>query len=339
MIAIKKYNISFPVAELGNCNSLSECKLYCNDPVNQDTCISFAKQKGFYKQQSSAIENSLMLVAKNELGCDSKDSCKILCGQQDNWQKCGDFAKKYHLGNNHNNATDASILQEAKQILGCESKDLCLGFCQLESNRQKCDEFVKVVGLKGGEEKIGPGGCTSAQSCNDYCSNPANFQTCTSFASSQGQDFKGPGGCNSFESCISYCQSHLNECMGFLKDRSLMQGSIIPLIASSGAVVDTNLRKTKFEKVCQTNPHQCEQIKQNNPALYDCYMQGKVWDGKNCTEQLSTVLISRQTQEVKCKSGGGSCEWSGDYCKCNGYKGAYPNGGPDSKRTIGADPF
>ena len=41
------YDITFPIPELGNCASYSECRNYCEDPVNHNSCINFAKSKGF----------------------------------------------------------------------------------------------------------------------------------------------------------------------------------------------------------------------------------------------------------------------------------------------------
>ena len=43
----KKYNITFPIEELGSCSDLASCKQYCEDPVNSTACINFAKKKGF----------------------------------------------------------------------------------------------------------------------------------------------------------------------------------------------------------------------------------------------------------------------------------------------------
>ena len=39
----QKHGITFPIAELGNCTNFSDCRNYCEDPVNRDTCIDFAK--------------------------------------------------------------------------------------------------------------------------------------------------------------------------------------------------------------------------------------------------------------------------------------------------------
>src|SRR5256885_2273465 len=68
--ASQKYGITFPVAELGNCGSLAECRAYCQVEANHQACADFAKRKGFYKDKSQ----TLLADAKTELGCDSEMS-------------------------------------------------------------------------------------------------------------------------------------------------------------------------------------------------------------------------------------------------------------------------
>jgi hypothetical protein len=185
--AIKKYNLIFPVAELGNCGSLTECKNFCEDLSNISACINFAKQKGFYKAPPSPpSEATLLEVAKQELGCDSKEACQQFCGLQENWLKCGEFAKKHKLGKppEKSEASSSAVLEKAKQFLGCGSLDQCKSFCSKVENRTKCDEFAKVMStlkraipslpLKPGE---GRGGeninidtklCGSLEACKEY---------------------------------------------------------------------------------------------------------------------------------------------------------------------------
>src|SRR5262245_3524814 len=83
----KKYNITFPVAELGNCASLDECKTYCAVPANQTACTNFAKSHGFYK--APPTQSEILAAAQSELGCSTQDECKAFCGLQENWIKCG----------------------------------------------------------------------------------------------------------------------------------------------------------------------------------------------------------------------------------------------------------
>lgn len=222
--AVKKYNITFPIKELGGCTNLTECQKFCDDPINHDTCLNFAKSKGFYKEtQSTTNEAQILSAAKSELGCSSKEECMQLCQKQENVDKCSNFAKRHNLGGGETaDPGQAEILAKAKQILGCDSKEACMQFCAKSENQQKCSEFAKQVGLRGGNQMSGPGGCHSGETCRAYCSDPNHFNDCQQFAKEHssgdhqgGSHFHGPGGCDSEASCRSYCQQHQSECQHF----------------------------------------------------------------------------------------------------------------------------
>ncbi|OGE25653.1 hypothetical protein A2780_03675 [Candidatus Daviesbacteria bacterium RIFCSPHIGHO2_01_FULL_41_45] len=217
----KKYGVTFPVVDLGNCTSVGECRVYCEDPSNRDSCLAYAKQKGFYKEDEVKKQQEAVLgAAKSELGCGSKEECAQFCSQENNWEKCGDFAKKKKLkGGYVEDPKKVEVVQKAKEVLGCANYGECQGFCLKDENKNKCSDFAKLVGLRGGEEKRGPGGCLSENSCKLFCSNPDNFQECNRFgiATTQGgvvskSSFKGPGGCDSEESCRQYCTKNPQVC-------------------------------------------------------------------------------------------------------------------------------
>ncbi len=157
--AVQKYGITFPVSELGNCNSLEECKTYCEDLTNKDACISFAQKKGFYKIPKAAETGKATLIsaARSELGCESESACKEFCGQQANWEKCGEFAKKHQLGNKKPSSPPSSdILEKAKQFLGCTTIIECKTLCSKEENREKCREFSKMLSRKPAQMSSAP---------------------------------------------------------------------------------------------------------------------------------------------------------------------------------------
>lgn len=212
----KKYGIVFPIAELGNCTSLSSCREFCEDPVNQNTCVEFAKKKGFYREdkvETDIRNNDFWEKTRLELGCDSESSCRALCEQPQNFDKCSTFAKEQGLNGGHTeDPARAQILEKAKTVLGCNSYESCTLYCSQDANREKCSQFAQQVGLRGGEKRVGPGGCTSEETCAQFCSDPNNYQVCSGFTSSTGGKFSGPGGCNSEESCRAYCQTRPQEC-------------------------------------------------------------------------------------------------------------------------------
>jgi hypothetical protein len=155
---VNKYNITFPVSTLGNCADLQSCKAYCEDPVNKEACISFAKSKGFYKEPPKSegnVRSKLILEkAKVELGCNTEQDCKALCQDQSNAEKCAAFAKKYGIGKEKEDLTRKSIVEKAKSFLGCTSEETCKAFCQDSKNHEKCSQFAKMAGLTGGMVKV-----------------------------------------------------------------------------------------------------------------------------------------------------------------------------------------
>lgn len=210
-----KHGITFPVADLGNCGSVSECRTYCEDPVNQTTCVNFAKSKGLEKKvQVTDEEQGRMLTrAKITLGCDSFQSCSSLCSEAANYDKCHSFAQSQGVGGGYiANPEEKAVLGKAKEILGCDSLTACRDVCSDPANRDRCAEFAKQAGLRGGVEQRGPGGCTSPETCQSFCSDPVNYQICSGYAQGSGGKFSGPGGCDSEASCRSYCEQNPGEC-------------------------------------------------------------------------------------------------------------------------------
>lgn len=97
--AVKKYKLVFPISELGNCNSLEECKAYCADVSHKEECVSFARKKGFYREPKKDTKPNFQ-KAKEVLGCDSYESCKAFCQQTINHDKCQQFARMVGLRGN-----------------------------------------------------------------------------------------------------------------------------------------------------------------------------------------------------------------------------------------------
>lgn len=218
----KKYGVTFPIAELGNCASFSTCREYCEDATHADQCVSFAKKKGFYKEtQNDSRKKEMMEAAKTQLGCTSETSCRETCQKEENFEKCSAFSQKHGVGEGpKGNPRDKNVLQKAQQILGCNSETSCKSVCEQDVNKDKCSEFAKQTGLGGGIKKVGPGGCNSEESCRTYCEK--NRDECMKFGGGPGggspppeAQRRGPGGCSSEESCKVYCEKNPDECRKF----------------------------------------------------------------------------------------------------------------------------
>lgn len=292
-------HLTFPISELGNCSSASECKTYCDDPTHVDACVAYAKAKGFYKETVLDTEKQAVLAdAKVTLGCGDEASCRVFCADDANADTCSAFAKKHNLkggnGELHNDT-----LAKAKAAFGCDSIDSCRTFCEKAENRDTCAAFAKSNGLKGGNEKVGPGGCTSESSCTVFCSDPNNFSLCSRFttshtgSSSSQKAFTGPGGCRSESSCREYCEKNPTAC-----HLPPLSGTPRPTeIHPSGITIKPTLTP---EQYCHMYPDHCANLtptrtdSANGPTPtksptpdYTAYCQSK---GSGCTLTGSSCI-------------------------------------------------
>ncbi|MCL5016408.1 MAG: hypothetical protein M1312_02240 [Patescibacteria group bacterium] len=141
----------------------------------------------------------------------------------------------------------ANVTFPISELGNCSSQSACQTYCSDTSHMRACIQFAEKQGIvssaEASKEKAfadvlskggGPGGCTSPDSCNTYCSDINHLQACMSFAQShglsnnqisQGQKIltylqsggKMPGGCTSQDTCQTYCNdlSHAEECFAF----------------------------------------------------------------------------------------------------------------------------
>lgn len=273
--AAKKYGIIYPIVSLGNCADYTSCRNYCEDETHRNICIQYAKQKGFYEERKT---DEILMHAKTELGCNSETECKNICEKEENFEKCTNFAKKTGLVKEQIlSPKNQEILTKAKEILGCDSPQTCKSICEQEGNRQKCSEFAKQTGLKGGEEKRGPGGCNSEESCKTFCSSPDNFNECSKFKPPEGQEgqrdgpsegFRGPGGCSSESSCKEYCEKNPSECQKFGPGPEGKEGE-------RDKPPEGVKREEISEKLCKENPEKCKERFEKRPQDSTNYQESR----------------------------------------------------------------
>lgn len=341
----KKYNITFPIVELGSCNNYGECREFCEDPVNRITCEAYARSKGFYKPDAlSERQEQILAAAKSELGCTDKASCESACQQQVNFDKCSTFAQKYGIRGGHTqDPAKQEVITRAREVLGCQSYQECQGFCHREENREKCDELAKQIGLRGGEVRRGPAGCTSPETCKAYCSDPNNFNECAR-GRERGQ-FSGPGGCNSEESCRKYCTEHPAECRNFSSSMPQPIG-VLEKPEEYRSFCEKNPERCRaggMEEYCRTNPEKCsysgaqgcpEKQYRNNEGkcvpfenyteAQRCFQSGRMWIRGECRESYPsdyphpTWTMNKDTWREQCLKGP-SCRWENDSCRCENY--------------------
>jgi hypothetical protein len=137
--------ISFPIAELGNCESRQACKLYCDQSANRDACFSYAQKSGLMNKEK-VVAAKLLLSKKGPGGCDSKDSCRTYCSDSSHQEECLTFAKTNKV------ITDDRAAFIRKVTTGeapgaCKSAETCKMYCEDPTHRDECRAFAEANGL------------------------------------------------------------------------------------------------------------------------------------------------------------------------------------------------
>jgi len=195
LIPLTTAEITYPISQLGNCNSKEECKLYCEKTENIEVCLDFAEENSLMsKEELERAKKFLPYLLKGETpgGCKEKAECDNYCRQEENLEECIEFALKV-----------GDISEEEA-------------------------EMARKTGGKG------PGGCKGPIECDAYCNKDENLMECVEFAYKYGmideEEYelikktggKGPGGCKGEEECNTYCKEHEQECMEFAIKYGLM---------------------------------------------------------------------------------------------------------------------
>lgn len=282
VLAQQDPQISFPIAELGNCNNAQTCKIYCNQSENHEACKQFAKSKGLYKDKVDEKQVELLSLAKQGLGCETILSCRDFCSQEANYQKCQSFAKKHGLA--QTGSEDEQLLSKAKQNLNCDSLESCKTLCDQQENYVKCAALLQdqvTSDERAMFEKYKPLikkhlGCDSLVACMSFCINPLNTAKCNEF----GKIIEAEqGGISSPES----------------PDPEVW----CPKVSSECSWDGTNC-------VCQ-GPQTCAQSND---------IEGCTWDGAQC----NCPGIEGSPEEW-CPKAGPGCAWDGKLCVCPGVEG------------------
>lgn len=192
--------VTFPVAELGNCESKAACHTYCDDLSHVDACVRFAESHGLMSADDARHAREFArLGGKGPGGCTSKEACEAYCEEGAHMRECIAFARQSGM-------MDERELAEAEKVAA-----------YLDS---------------GGAL---PGGCTGERACRAYCEDAAHADECVAFATKAGfmtekeaeifrkTGGKGPGGCAG-RACETYCEdeAHREECIRFALEHDLM---------------------------------------------------------------------------------------------------------------------
>lgn len=237
---MKQHGVTFPIPELGNCASVSECSAFCSQDANKTACQGFAKAHALTGPRPPAVDpQTLLAKAKEALGCDSLESCKAFCDSPDNKQKCIDFSKSVGIPTpTPRESFNTGLFDAAKNELGCDSLLTCKDFCSKEENFQKCQDFAKEHNLASSRPK------TDEQNPN---------------ATPSSQTGAPQLPCKTLEECSTFCRDHKDVCVqnndklrqlkGGSSSNFLPGGTLNSTNGGSGSVPSTNLANGLYGKL------------------------------------------------------------------------------------------
>lgn len=282
----------YPIAELGNCASETECKSFCDRLQNSDACISFAEKYNMTSGDEEKIKKFKELKEKPG-DCKTTGECESYCNDISHIDECIAFAEK-------NNFMPSQDLEDAKKIQAalarganlpgnCKSKESCENYCNDPNHMEECIEFGEAFGLIPADEldeakkvlqavKKGakPPPCKGKTDCDSYCSQPNNFESCISFAEAAGlipagelEDAKkmlqaikkgaNPPACRGKEECDAYCTepSHIEECVTFAEAAGFMSKEDAEMVRKTGGVGPGGCRSNEAcDSFCQNPDNQ-----------------------------------------------------------------------------------
>ena len=86
--------IEYPVTELGNCSSQSECETYCDQEGHLSECLTFAEEHDLLPEEElTKMKKVLELMNTGQApgGCSILQECESYCSQEAHRDECGEL--------------------------------------------------------------------------------------------------------------------------------------------------------------------------------------------------------------------------------------------------------
>lgn len=246
--------LTYPIPELGNCQSREDCETFCENPENAEACLEFALAHNLIPEEEVEMARRMLAlgVTSGPGGCQGRVECEAYCDDIDLLEECIIFAEEHNL-------IPADELEGAHKVIAaikqgitpphCRGKAECDIYCSSPENMEECITFGEAAGLIPSDELeearmvlqairqgAKPPNCAGEEECDVYCSNPENFEECLNFAVAAGfisaeeasmarkTGGRGPGGCRGEEECEAFCQdpANMRECLMFALEYDLI---------------------------------------------------------------------------------------------------------------------
>lgn len=305
---LNPFDIAFPISELGNCNSVEECKAYCDNEANYSACFDWAEANGLV---SEGLGDGGRDFKEGPGGCTSESECDAYCRQKEHGNECLDFA----VAEGFYTEEEARRLREEMNKTGpggCSDRESCDAFCRNPENSRTCLQFAADEGMitqeelefliemeesrmmgPGGPDDFGPPGGPGGPGGPD---DPLDIEKLNELMSSD--DFSGPGGCTNMEECDAYCGNMDNndECFNF----AIANG----LISSEEAEKFKKLMEMGGPGGCQ-GPQECDQFC-SQPENQETCMNFAIENDMMSPEEIERI---KKMMEIEKMGGGpGGCQ-------------------------------
>ena len=236
-------NVAYPIQELGGCENERACHAYCDEISHIAECVAFAEKHGLLSSEEIAEAKKFISAgAVGPGGCTSKDACEAYCSDISHIKECVAFGEKHDL-------IPSRELAEAKKIVsalesgaklpgGCTSKDACEAYCSDSNHIEECILFAEAAGFMEGDEL-------------------AEAKKFMEFLKRGG---KTPGGCRGERECKAYCDNadHFTECVSFAAEAGFISPEEAELARKTGGRGPGGCVRDECEAYCNDPSHQEE---------------------------------------------------------------------------------
>ena len=307
-------NISYPISELGGCKNQAECRAFCDKLENrQGVCFEYAKKNNLITQEEIQTAEKFAKAASSNDGpkfCKQSSGCNIAkyCDDTNHLSDCLGFAEQ-------NNLIPAKEIEQAKKVVAAMQKGVNM-----------------------------PGGCSSKESCTNYCTDLSHSTECLKVAQEIGiltpkeaedtkkfvalaQSGQTPGGAKSKDECLKYCQGNLDECLSFAEKAGFLSTKEIELVKkTNGKGPGGCSSKGECEAYCgdSSNRDECFKYAKDNNINVSFNGPGGCSDEATCTQYCKEHTDNPECQKMAGQSGGfqgpGGCsdkDSCSAYCKSN----------------------
>ena len=240
---VRAQEVTFPIAELGGCESRASCEAYCSEESHTDACVAFGLAHGLFDEREAAVAQRVVESGGGPGRCRSEQSCHAYCEEAAHADECVEFGVREGMIPPKEAAMVREVLKGGGPG-GCKEKEQCEAYCTDGAHAEECFAFAQKHGLVKPEEaqmvrevmeRGGPGGCRTEAACRAYCDEPDHMDLCMDFAVRNGMmdeaeaqraremmrnEVEGPAGCRGIE-CRDVCAKAENReaCEAFAKEQ------------------------------------------------------------------------------------------------------------------------